>query len=148
MNEIMRRKERATVDKQNIAVRVHADGSCAVKPCLLRPSPLFPVAYHAIILYGRVVGVYHLFPVVLKVSIDEPDRRVGAVDWIKNHKGTKDRIEMRIVGVVEIPHISGTLERIFVLIHTGIDGCQQAKLLAPFFCRPRIPVMLGCRQKL
>ncbi len=57
-------------------------------------------------------------------------------------------IDMGIVDMTEIPHVPGTLQVVFTLVHAGINPGKQAELATPLFDCSELAPMFRCGQKL
>ena len=113
-------------------VSVRPDGGCAVYLFSLWPPPLFPVAYHPVVLHHGIVFFDKAFPVLMEAPIHYLRLREGRINGIKQDKCSKSSIDMRIVKMFVILHVSRALESIYILVHTRIDSSQQTKFITPF----------------
>lgn len=126
-----------------MVIFVHADGCRTIDLSSLWPTHLFPFTDHPVVLHNRVVTIYDTSPVLLKTPIHHLDFREGGVNRIKAEKCPIGRVDVRVVAIFVIPHISCALEEIYTLIHTGIDRGLQAEFIAPSSCGSRFTAMGG-----
>ena len=92
-----------------MVVFVHADGSRTVDLSSLWPTHLFPVTDHPVVLHNSIITVYDASPVLSKTPVHNLDFREGVVNGIKAKKCPIGRINVRVVAILVIPHISRAL---------------------------------------
>ncbi len=139
--KVVDRKRRPAVNEQNIATPVHTYGGNAENFVTLSPHVFLSDADHTVVLNHSIVFLHKAFPVLVNVAINNLYLRGRGINGIKDHECSKSSIDMSVVDVVKILHVSGASIGICIQVHAGIDRRKKAKFVGPLFCCSRIIIM-------